>query len=531
MRSSNSAAVRATLIGVAGIIACWLLATPRNAGPDEPSHSVASAALVRGQTDGVAVGVDYQADEFQVPAMVGEPNPGCFAFYPDIAAACEGTPPDDTSLTGRQTTSNGYPIWGHLLPGLASFVPSASLYAYLARLLNALLPVALLVGALMRCRRHTSAWLSTGLLVGLTPIAWFIMGIVSPSALAIAGGAALWAATLTDPRRNTDMLLAAAWAATLLPRRDGPVWATLIIAFACLATDRLPSDLWRRAGRAGQIVIGVSLPLTLLPTLMNGYDKLNTMLPMVLVVLPVGEFIVRRWRAAGLRPPRPIVVALGGLVLAVIAVAFANVLRPSGVDLDMTGRVVNLTGRHLRQLVGVLGWLDTPIPESALLLWWVVLGAMAMVALLTAPRLVAVAAGTLGAGIVMAWVLELGTGDTSGTYWQGRYTMPLIVGLPMILAMRAPQDEAAVRRARRTVHGAVWAVWNAAFYAAMRRWGSGVDGTVYPWKWTNWNAPLHPSIFLVLHALASGWLLLRIGATAHDAPAESTSGQLLQATD
>ena len=37
--------------------------------------------------------------------------------------------------------------------------------------------------------------------------------------------------------------------------------------------------------------------------------------------------------------------------------------------------------------------------------------------------------------VVASWVFELYTGDTTGTYWQGRYSLPLLVGIPMMLAL------------------------------------------------------------------------------------------------
>ena len=40
----------------------------------------------------------------------------------------------------------------------------------------------------------------------------------------------------------------------------------------------------------------------------------------------------------------------------------------------------------------------------------------------------------LGAGIFTSWVLTMLQNDETGTYWQGRYYLPLLVGIPIVLA-------------------------------------------------------------------------------------------------
>ena len=93
-----------------------------------------------------------------------------------------------------------------LLPGLASFVPSAGGYAYLARTLSSLIPVALVCGALIALLRRR-AIAAAGALLGLTPIVWFTFGFMSPSAMAIGGGLALWTGLLVHQPRLTREVL------------------------------------------------------------------------------------------------------------------------------------------------------------------------------------------------------------------------------------------------------------------------------------------------------------------------------------
>lgn len=513
--------LRASLIGVIGIIACWSLATPRYAGPDEPSHAIASAALVRGDRTGHQLGVS--STEFDVPSMVGDPNPGCFAFSLGTPAACAGPPVDSPATVQRESSSYGYPVFGHLLPGLASLIPSPWWYLYIARLFNAIVPVAMTISAISRCRRSTNSWMVYGLLVGMSPIVWFSMAVVNPSSVAISGGLALWAALLVPrPQRpltdvsaarqrhwtsGADPLLVAGWLVAMLPRRDGPLWATLILLYACVANHELPSDVWRRAGRFGQVLVVISLPLPLLPLMMNGYDQQSLLMAVVPLSLPVIEVVARLWRRLPTPRIRPWFVVVAGMATTVAALVAVNMFRPGGPSSRATIGVITQTGDHLRQMVGNLGWLDTPIPEFAMLLWWTVLGVLTALALLATPRAVGIAAGVLAGGIVTAWVLVLGVGGEASGSWQGRYTMPLIVGVPMLLARGFRIDAPSERRIRHAITWSMWVIWNGAFYAAMRRWGAGSDGTVFPWRWTTWDSPGHPAVYLIIHAAVTGCLI------------------------
>jgi hypothetical protein len=322
----------------------------------------------------------------------------------------------------------------------------------------------------------------------------------------MAGGLAMWAAILVGYERG-DWLLVAGWLALTLPRRDGPLWAVLVVAVGCLAVRTTPGDLWRRLRWPQRLVVLVCLPLPLIPNIIFDTDAFNVAMAIAPIGLIAMEGAAAGWRRLG-RPrlDRRALVALVSISPA-IALAGANLVRSDGVDTSVTWRIVGQTGNHLRQIVGLLGWLDAPAPDSAMFLWWAVLGGLALVALLVDVRTVAVAAGTLGIGIVLAWVLQLGQQGGELTTWQGRYSVPFLLGVPMVLAAGIQVPAISERRAQLAVRGAVWFVWNLTFYAAMRRWGAGVDGVVYPWRWGDWASPLPPLVFILLHAVFSAVLV------------------------
>ena len=134
--------------------------------------------------------------------------------------------PLSTTTRELPTSSYNYPPWALLLPGLASFVPTAGGYAYLARLLNAAVPVALGGGIAASPCDGGAPCLPRARCSALTPIAWFTFGFVSPSAVAIGGGLALWTGLLVDRSRLGDTADRRRLGGGAAPRRDGPVWAT-----------------------------------------------------------------------------------------------------------------------------------------------------------------------------------------------------------------------------------------------------------------------------------------------------------------
>jgi hypothetical protein len=183
--------------------------------------------------------------------------------------------------------------------------------------------------------------------------------------------------------------------------------------------------------------------------------------------------------------------------------------------------VVANTGEHLRQLVGVLGWLSTPVPSLAVFLFWAVIGGLALVAALEHRRVAITYLACLAAAVVVAWVLELGQGANYGRYWHGRYTMPFAVGFPVLLVWRPGPGRWLIDRTRAILSWCGWLIANVAFVAAQQRWAVGIDGSWRPWNWDTWGAPVPPIALVIVHAAATAALALWCVAQADvDRPSE-----------
>lgn len=526
---------------------CWILGNPRSSGPDESSHMVTAAGVVRFEFDGTVDPANPAVEIFTLPEMVGSPDPGCWAQQPDVSVACASAISFGTGDSLRSTTSSNYAPWALVLPGLASFVPDAGAYAYLARALDALIPVLLMASSLVLWLRRRPI-VAAALLAGTTPIVWFTFGVVNPSAIAIAGGLALWTGLLVDADqfdagqfdagqvdagqvdagadpdresvhdrgvdrddvrvrphdRTADIVALAGWAALLLARRDGPLWATAIVVACCALVPCRPVDWWLRLGRLRWIAVAI-VPVTLVPSLQLGDLGFNLLLALTPLLLPAVDRVVVWWRSHPERAARQAFVGMSVLGVVLVVGALLT-LRPSGFRAETIRLVMSNTGNHLQQLVGVLGWLDAPVPTSAVFLYWATLGGLATVALLERQRSAVVLALALAATVGTAWLLELGQGADYGQYWQGRYSMPFAVGLPVVAAWRSG-GAGLIDRLTVPLAVSAWIVLNAGYFAAQRRWAVGIDGTFSPWHWDSWGAPLPPIVLLAAHLVVSAWLV------------------------
>jgi hypothetical protein len=502
------------LIGalLGGIALCWILLTPPGAGPDEPSHLARAGAVVRGDLDGEDVG-ELSLEAYDLPDSYRVPEPGCHAFQPTVAASCV-EPVERTGATvSLLSRADEYPIWGHLTFGLASRLPILPA-VWWARLAGAAVAVALTATAISHGRRPLVA---AGVIAATTPMAWSTYAIVNPSAFGIAGAVALWASLLDRVSdRTTRWLFAFGWVALALPRRDGLVWACIILAAMLLATSLDLATWWRRLGRGPQILVAASTLATAIWGVTNDSRVSRMVVFAPLIVLAAHGW---RWTWRRFATTRTSMLAVSAATAVVGTVATTIVLRarPGGWDTALARAVVGQTGTHLVEAIGVLGWLDTELPALAIIGWVAAIGLLVAASTATTNRFVLAAAAVLTVTIVASWILELYQGNTSGRYWQGRYSLPLLAGVPMLLAA-APVPERIARRIAWSAGGIALVVVNVAAWSAARRWGVGVDGSLAPWRWGTDHSPIDPFAVLIAHAALTAGLAVATLGDVFDRP-------------
>lgn len=458
----------------------WALATPVMGVPDEPAHTIYAAAAVRGEvweeTQGPVTQVTVPADW----AIVGS-LPNCFAFQPDVPAGCA------PALTGEQpgsaevtTTAGRYPPAYYFYSGLPTLVADGAEAVYLMRGLTAALVAGLLASGLCSVLSLSQRLLPVlGFTLATTPMLFFFAGAVNPQGPEIAAAICLWASGAVLLRRLAEhpvedlswsnphlrRVLAATGVLTLI-RPLSLLWLALIVIFLLITSS--PSTVLPRLLRSRPV-------LTALPLLVatSGATLVWIVLRDALGQQDVTEF-------ADLPPEQAL-------------------LRSAAKANDM-----------FAQMIGYFGWLDSPAPGWAYVVYTLTLGALAALALprLTRGQRLAVAAVAVTV-LVLPVLLELTSYRESSFAWQGRYTLPLAVGVPILLGIlpgsRRPGDISpraeSVRPGNAAVLlAAVGSVHVVSFVGALNRNVNGIDG-FWGISEPGWSPPL------------SAWLLI-VGFTA-----------------
>ena len=453
-------------LALATLQTIWSVSIPPMASPDEPSHVVHAAAVVRGQWSGVvgpapatAMGqgsvttVRLPADYAAASAL-----PDCFAHHSNQPASCQAAvPPPGGTTVAVDTYAGQYPPLYYLLVGWPSRFLHAVPAMYAMRLVTDLLTSVLLVWGLYRLRTVTSraAW-TWAALAALTPMTLFVGAMVNPQALEIASAFAFWAACLAlvrspdGPRRSVVVQAAVTGALLVNTRMSGPVWALAIVAVALvLAPKGRLRILWRLRSIRWALVVAVAAGLA------------------------AAAWVVTHGAIASGTHSYP---------------EFASPLRAGWFELAQTSE-------HLQQMIGNYGWLDAPSPALTVLVWSVLVGALLLLAVAAASRRTRAALLLAALAVVVVPVaLQIPTAVDTGLIWQGRYTLPAAVGVPMVAAIALDGAPAALEEiVRRMVRWAavpsVAVAHVAAFWWAMRRYAVGIDGRFLT-RAPDWSSPL-----------------------------------------
>jgi hypothetical protein len=384
--------------------AAWSVAMPYEGAPDEIDHVVRAAGVVAGQVAPKPAAVKAGSGAIQtVPRGLIRSNANCWIHKPAVPVGCASPPGSDRTLAHAPTGAGRYPPLYYaavgaplrLWPGMPGLI--------LARLIGAALCAGLIAAAfaaVWRWSRHRL--MAAGLLLAFTPIAAQLCGSVNPNGIEIVSGIALFAAGLPlfagyrwrpgEPRPEWDRRLLALFGVSAIVlvtmRTSGPPW--LLVALAMLLAPyrpRLFLALWRdRAARAWFAGLAVALLAGVVWTLvMKATDFGDYRLTQHLSPAQVAWQIADRWRG------------------------------------------------WLDEAVGVLGFMDTRLPGWAYLIWESLAGGVllwALVAVRGADRWRLAAAGALA--ILVPSAMQFIGANTTGFITQGRYVLPLLVGVVLM---------------------------------------------------------------------------------------------------
>ena len=454
----------------ASLFGLWSLASPLMSAPDEGAHVIAATAIVRGQLSGPVLPTTYGVvSQVEIPefyARVADPEYHCYAYDTEEPAGCAPRIRGSQEPVRVATHFLKYPPLPYAVMGLPTLLPGSVTALRLMRLIGALLCAALVASGLVSAASLGRGATLAATLLAVTPMVAFLAGSVNTSGLEIAAAIALWPSLLAllerGPGAPTRLVVRAALAA------------------GALAVSRPVSPLWLALIGAAIVVAG-------------GRQRVRALL---------GD---RRVRLGAL--------AVGVVTAAAVAyVLFADSLarigspgRGQGLASDLLASTGTFEARF-REMFGVLGLLDTPPPMGVFYLWVAVLGGLLLLALVAGEgrRPVALA---LTAGMVYAvpLLIEAVRAQTSGFPWQGRYTLPLAVGVPILAGWVLDGSRqvagAVLRRTARVLVVVACGAHLAVHVWSTRRYVAGLHGRIVYFLADGWDPPV-PAWLLLCAFLA-----------------------------
>ena len=481
--------------------AAWSLSSPPMGSPDEPAQVIKAAAVAHGQLRGTDVvsRTNDPTEMNRVDTSVRVPRSyaelpalnGCYIFQPAVPAGCAPDPGTATEIVSGSTYVGTYPPLYYALVGWPSQFLDARDGIWVMRLASGAVSAALIGLALAAARRTDGGGIVVaGVLVAVTPMVVYMASVVNASGMEITAAIALWCTALAvvrpaDATTRADVIrLAIAFCALCGTRSLSPLLAIGVVAgVALMAGRRVDLGRIRRAPAAAPaaVVAAVAFTVSALFVLWSrAYDSL-----------------------AG--APMP------GLTLS-----------------DALHTSVTLAPWRIRQMVGYFAYLEAPPPKSLLVVWGVLGGVAVLGALALGTwrqRLVLVA--LMVAAFAFTVVPEAISAHRFGYIWQGRYTLPVAVGIPILSGWIIGRSSRWRPRAvvpATVVVGLVWVAGQALGQAAtLRRHivGTGQGQGLFSWlSGDGWAPPLPPVVLLVALVVGGlafvGWVALAARAAPSD---------------
>lgn len=455
----------------------WSLVTPPLAVVDEEAHLLYAVSLVHGQLRGTETvvtpedfGQNRTITSVRVPQGYADSfaTASCHVFKPGNSAGC--APPLPTTrgpLVAVGTTAGTYPPLWYALIGLPTrwLPPSQGIYA--ARLVNVLVSALALGGAAAGlARRRGPGWRWVGLAVAITPMAGQLFGGVNPNgaeiAFAILTHVALMELLTLDVTRWSASRFAVGAVGLVVMRPLSILWLGVAVVVAGLA--------WGSVERVRALAA----------------DRTVRLACTAVVVSAVGTIAWLVWRDT-----------LG---------AFQGIPDPRGTGWSAIGVSLSRTMVRTEQLVGRLGYLDVLLPGWLLGVWYASgLGALVAGGWRTDRRIKGALALVVLLVVLVPVVAEWRTASDIGFAWQGRYSLAMAVGAPLIAGVALDARRTSRIWIGASVAAALLAGHLAAIVVALRRYEVGV---LLPYRAVfddgpSWEPPRVPDEWLIAGAAAA----------------------------
>jgi hypothetical protein len=383
----------------------WALATPLMGVPDEPSHTIRAAAVVRGEIVGDLPPDDgkFHYPTIDVPDYIQETvHLPCFGGDVGKSAECQPDIGDSNRLVEfSSSAASNNPVY-YAIVGLPTLVMTGEAALYGMRTVSALvfsLMLTIMVVALHAQSR--TIWPVLGGVVAATPGVIFLGSAINPNGVEVAGAGALFAVIALILRRD-------------LSRSQLWLYAVAVIASTvALTSGRTLAMLW-------VVVIALVCVVMVPPRRLLAVLRL----PQIWVAL-AGMAVTALW----------VVIWMTQISIAAVDPSGAVAARAPGIK-QVLIIMVEGTFDSWTAWIGQFGWLDYNAPPGVQMIWRVAIVVILFGAVVLAKGRYRAAAivGILAAVLVPAFV-QGSLYNPVGWLWQGRYGIALYTVMLLIGAL------------------------------------------------------------------------------------------------
>ncbi|MEV4628727.1 DUF2142 domain-containing protein [Micromonospora sp. NPDC049523] len=385
------------LLGYFLLFAAWAVASPYDGTPDEQAHIANAYGVASGQVLGeLAQEGQYPGVYRNIPKSLIRDN--CFAFHPEAPASCAVPPGGDETEQRKLVHVARYSPAYYLAVGMPIRISPDMTGVLFARLISAAIVAALIAWATSVALTLRRRAVVGGILVAVTPVVAVQAGAINPSGTEIAAGLGLVVGLMAiffEPdgagaRRSAWWLAGVAGAAMLALRPAGPAWF-------------------------GVVALVMLLPMTshLRQVLLRSRRFWTLFATLSVVGLTAVSWTL--WRHA----------------TDLIPGTTSNLGPVKTLQVEIFDRWHQI----VPELIGRLGWLDTPLPVFVYIAWWMAIGTLVALALaLGRPADRWRVAGLGALGMLAPSLAEAIQISKSGFINQGRYFLPMLIGVPILAA-------------------------------------------------------------------------------------------------
>ncbi len=412
--------------------------TPLFSGPDEPANYIKSAAVIRGEWVGSefppSLQMSYWTTYVHVNPQFGTPNliPWQFASFPDRPGydiAIEDAPANDVPTW---TNMGRYPVLPFIFSGIGTLLGPHDMSARVARLMtSAICALLLAMAATAMKRRQLSC---VGILMAVCPGTLFLASSMNPSAIEICAAIAVWSVAprvLSDAvEKWSTVVFAISGAFLILTRPLGPALYALILLLSYIAAPERPD---------------------------------------------VRQHVLKHWRMYSSHLLA--IMFATWWYLSIYSFELSTKLTAEMSSVSIRSQIASALYHIpalLDQAVGNFGWLDSPMPRGALVVF-----VIATVTLIGRGALSMTKRERLASSILVVATILLVVAQDLNYYSllhyfgsQGRHIVPLLVGLPIVASAAYVWS-----RKWEIVAATVWGItmiW--AGLGALRRYTVGIKG-------------------------------------------------------